>query len=116
MHPGDWPAVRAIYEAGIATGHATFETTAPTWERWDKSHLEEHRLVATVGGAVAGWALTNMLVKVLTGVFDPPPAQLAVPWAYLLSVLLIAGAAMAAAAWLATRMARQPAVEQLREL
>ena len=69
-----------------------------------------------IGGAVAGWAMTNMLVKVLTGVFDPPPAHLAVPWAYMLSVLLIAGAAMAAAGWLATRMALQPAVEQLREL
>jgi len=25
-----WPAVRAIYAAGIATGHATFTTEAPT--------------------------------------------------------------------------------------
>ena len=28
MVAADWPAVRAIYEEGIATGHATFETTA----------------------------------------------------------------------------------------
>jgi putative ABC transport system permease protein len=69
-----------------------------------------------VGGAVAGWALTQMLVKVLTGVFDPPPAHLAVPWAYLVSVLLIAGVAMAAAATVAIRMALQPAVQQLRDL
>ena len=27
-------------------------------------------------GALGGWALSEMLVKVLTGVFDPPPAQL----------------------------------------
>jgi len=27
----DWPAVRAIYLEGIATGHATFETDAPAW-------------------------------------------------------------------------------------
>ena len=25
----DWPAVQAIFQAGIATGNATFETTAP---------------------------------------------------------------------------------------
>jgi putative ABC transport system permease protein len=69
-----------------------------------------------IGGAAAGWALTQMLVKVLTGVFDPPPAHLAVPWVYLISVVLIGGAAMAAAAAVAMRMALQPAVEQLREL
>ena len=25
----DWPAVRAVYEAGIATGNANFETAVP---------------------------------------------------------------------------------------
>lgn len=57
MEPADWPAVRAIYEAGIATGNATFETAAPDWPAWDASHLAAHRLVA-VGprGEVAGWA------------------------------------------------------------
>ena len=43
VQPDDWPAVREIYEAGIATGHATFETSVPTWEQWDRRHLEEHR-------------------------------------------------------------------------
>jgi L-amino acid N-acyltransferase YncA len=28
----DWPAVKAIYEQGIAGGQATFETEAPSWE------------------------------------------------------------------------------------
>ena len=46
MRDDDWPAVRDIYEAGIATGNATFETAAPTWERWDAGHLPDHRLVA----------------------------------------------------------------------
>ena len=53
---GDWPAVRAIYEEGIATGNATFETEAPTWESWDASHLPEHRFVARWEGEVVGWA------------------------------------------------------------
>jgi phosphinothricin acetyltransferase len=56
MAPGDWPAVRAIYEAGIATRNATFETEAPTWERWDAGHLPDQRLVAVDRSGVIGWA------------------------------------------------------------
>jgi len=56
MTAAHWPAVRAIYEQGIATGHATFETAAPTWEAWDAGHLAGHRLVAAAGGRVVGWA------------------------------------------------------------
>jgi len=57
MAESDWPQVRAIYEAGIRTGNATFETAAPEWSAWDASHLAEHRLVATdESGDVVGWA------------------------------------------------------------
>jgi phosphinothricin acetyltransferase len=53
----DWPAVAAIYEDGIATGDATFETDVPTWDRWDADHLPEHRLVAELEtDGVCGWA------------------------------------------------------------
>jgi L-amino acid N-acyltransferase YncA len=55
MQPGDWPEVRAIFEAGIATGDATFETVAPDWPAWDAAHLPDHRLVARDGGRVVGW-------------------------------------------------------------
>jgi L-amino acid N-acyltransferase YncA len=51
-----WPAVRAIYEEGIATGDATFETAAPAWAAWDRGHLPGHRLVAVRDGRVVGWA------------------------------------------------------------
>jgi L-amino acid N-acyltransferase YncA len=51
-----WPAVRAIYEEGIAGGDATFETAAPAWDAWDRGHLAGHRLVAVAGGRVVGWA------------------------------------------------------------
>ena len=30
LRPEDWPEVAAIYEAGVRTGHATFDTAAPT--------------------------------------------------------------------------------------
>ena len=57
MRPEHWRQVRAIYLEGIATGHATFETEAPEWERWDTSHMPFARLVALAdGGRVAGWA------------------------------------------------------------
>jgi phosphinothricin acetyltransferase len=56
LRPADWPAVRAVYEAGIATGNATFETAAPSWEDWGAAHLGAHRLVATDAGRVLGWA------------------------------------------------------------
>jgi L-amino acid N-acyltransferase YncA len=45
MTPADWPQVREIYEQGIASGNATFETTSPGWEQWDASHLPSPRLV-----------------------------------------------------------------------
>ena len=53
---GDWPAVSAIYAEGIATRNATFETTVPSWEAWDASHLAEHRLVVRLGDDVVAWA------------------------------------------------------------
>jgi phosphinothricin acetyltransferase len=56
MQAADWEAVRAIYAEGIATGHATFETETPPWERWDAAHRRDCRLVARVGGEVVAWA------------------------------------------------------------
>jgi phosphinothricin acetyltransferase len=56
MQPADWPAVRAIYREGIATGNATFETEAPEWEQWDSGHLPICRLVARRDGQIVGWA------------------------------------------------------------
>ncbi len=56
MSAADWPVVRAIYEEGIATGYATFETSAPDWRAWDAAHLPDCRLVARQDGQVIGWA------------------------------------------------------------
>jgi phosphinothricin acetyltransferase len=55
MTAADWPSIRDIYEAGIATGHATFETTAPSWEQWDAAHLTDHRIVADIEREIVGW-------------------------------------------------------------
>ena len=51
-----WDQVAAIYREGIATGHATFETVAPSFEQWDQSHLPRARLIARHGEVIAGWA------------------------------------------------------------
>lgn len=56
MAPGDWPAVRAIYEQGIVAGDASFDTEASDWEAWDAGHLPVPRLVARTGDEVVGWA------------------------------------------------------------
>jgi putative ABC transport system permease protein len=54
-------------------------------------------VAALLGGAIGGAVLSQVLVKVLSGVFDPPPASLAVPWAYLsfVGVLLVGGVGLA---------------------
>ncbi|MEW2087035.1 FtsX-like permease family protein [Streptomyces sp. NPDC005283] len=68
------------------------------------------------GGALIGWALSQMLVKVLTGVFDPPPASLSVPGTYLALTSTAAVTAILAAALNGIRGTRRPAVEELRDL
>ncbi|NUL06248.1 N-acetyltransferase family protein [Streptomyces lunaelactis] len=48
--------VLTIYQAGIAEGNATFETTAPQWAEFDAAKLPEHRFVALdEDGKVLGW-------------------------------------------------------------
>ncbi|MBD0742248.1 FtsX-like permease family protein [Streptomyces sp. CBMA152] len=81
--------------------------------------LTEALLIAAgglAGGALIGWALSEMLVKVLTGVFDPPPATIAVPGAYLALTALAAVVAVIAAGLNAVRHSGRPAVEELRDL
>lgn len=56
MRREHWPGVARVYAEGIAGGHATFETTVPSWKDWDDSHLREHRFVALDAGEVVGWA------------------------------------------------------------
>ncbi len=74
----------------------------------------------TVGGLVLGAAiaagLAQMLVKVLTGVFDPPPDSLSIPWGYLgAAATAVIVAVFIAGRW-ALRVLRRPSIEVLREL
>ncbi|WP_243715009.1 GNAT family N-acetyltransferase [Actinomadura bangladeshensis] len=56
MRAEDGEQVLAIYQAGLDTGDASFETDAPSWEVFDAAKLPGHRFVATGGGGeVLGW-------------------------------------------------------------
>lgn len=72
MGPDDWEAVRGIYLDGIATGDATFETSAPDWEKWDCDRLAVCRLVARSSRSVVGWAALSPVSprKVYAGVAE----------------------------------------------
>jgi phosphinothricin acetyltransferase len=39
MKHEDWEQVSKIYNEGIKTGNATFETEVPLWESWISKHL-----------------------------------------------------------------------------
>jgi len=68
------------------------------------------------GGAALGWLLSRMLVSVLTGVFDPPPAALSVPWSYLLATAAIIVLAIGAVSAATVALARRSPLTVLSEL
>jgi len=68
-----------------------------------------------LGGLIAA-GLSIVLVKVLTGVFDPPPDALTLPWAYLGTVTIVAVFAVLSTTVLTLRALRNPQIEVLRDL
>jgi len=56
MRDADWTDVTRIYAEGIATRNATFETRTPTRSQLERKWLPDHRWVASIDGAVVGWA------------------------------------------------------------
>jgi len=63
MSASDWEQVRAIYLEGLRSGHSTFETEAPSWEKWDEGHLQSARLVMRDGETIFGWAALSPVSK-----------------------------------------------------
>ena len=61
MRPDDADRVLAIYQAGLDTGQASFETVAPSWRAFDAAKLPAHRHVAAdaASGEVLGWAAVS---------------------------------------------------------
>ena len=63
-----------------------------------------------------GWGIANVLVRILTGVFDPPPSGLTIPWAYLGIALGFTVAATIVGGTGALRAVRKPLPVVLRDL
>lgn len=57
----DAAQVLAVYQAGLNGGQASFETEAPSWERFTSGHLPEHRFVAEdpATGTLLGWVAVS---------------------------------------------------------
>jgi L-amino acid N-acyltransferase YncA/2-polyprenyl-3-methyl-5-hydroxy-6-metoxy-1,4-benzoquinol methylase len=61
MLAADADQVLAVYQAGLDTGQASFETAAPGWEAFDSVKLPLHRHVAAdaATGRVLGWVAVS---------------------------------------------------------
>jgi len=46
IRPEDYPQVREIYESGLGTGHASYETEGPTWAKFATNKIIETVFVA----------------------------------------------------------------------
>jgi putative ABC transport system permease protein len=73
-------------------------------------------LGGSVLGLLSGIVTAWMLVKLLTGVFDPPPEGLVLPLGYLTLLVGLVAASVVAAVMLAEASLRKAAVDQLRDL
>ena len=67
-------AVLAIYQAGLDSGDASFETKAPDWAAFDAARLPGHRYVARDPGSgeVLGWIAVSAVSarRVYAGVVE----------------------------------------------
>ncbi len=60
----DWPAIKRIFEEGIKTGNATFNSHAPdSWEEWVSDKILHCCLVAKSDGRVVGWVALGEVSK-----------------------------------------------------
>ena len=59
----DWYSVSKIYEEGITTGIATFETKVLSWDFWNEKYIEHCRIVAEIKNKVVGFAILSQVSK-----------------------------------------------------
>ena len=59
----DWKYVKEIYQQGLDSNIATFQTVCPSFEEWDDGHLKDCRFVAIYDGKVVGFAVLSPTSK-----------------------------------------------------
>jgi putative ABC transport system permease protein len=115
-------AAGLVMALGLAERRRMFAIAAAIGARTGQlaSFVWSEAVFVTVGGlmfgTLAGWGVSFVIVKILTGVFDPPPQHLSWPWPYLAGVAGAIVLAVIAAAVTAVRATRRPAVEIVRDL
>ena len=115
-------ATGLVLALGLAERRRTFAITVALGGRTRQlaGFVWSEALFITLGGVllggVAGWLLAHVLVTTLTGVFDPPPEGLSVPWGFLAALAGSAALAVAAAGGWAVRATRRPVIEVVRDL
>lgn len=63
MKDEDCHAVLDIYQKGIETRNATFETQPPTWVEWEHNHLLHSRFVVEQSDEILGWSALSPYSK-----------------------------------------------------
>ena len=115
-------AAGLVLRLGLAERQRTFAILAALGARSKQlgAFLWGESLLVLLGGSavglVLGFGVAQMLVVLLTGVFDPPPERLAVPGEYLVVLLVTAAATTVLAVVGALAAARRPLVDALRDL
>jgi putative ABC transport system permease protein len=115
-------ATGLVLALGLAERRRTFAITTALGARARQlaAFVWSEALFVTLGGVLlgglAGWLLAQVLVTTLTGVFDPPPEALFVPWSFLSGLAAAAVAAVVVACGWALRSSRRPVVELVRDL
>jgi putative ABC transport system permease protein len=111
-----------VFILGLAERRRTFAICSAlgATTRQLSSFVWSEAIFITAGGVVlgtlAGWTLAFVIVRILTGVFDPPPEHLVVPWLYLALVLLTIVVAVVLACIVIVRVARKSSIEIVRDL
>jgi putative ABC transport system permease protein len=115
-------ATGLVLALGLAERRRTFAILSALGAKGDQlsAFLWSEGLLIQIGGGIVGivlgFAIAQMLVSVLTGVFDPAPEFLSIPWLYLLILVLAAMISTVLAVQSALMASHRPVVETLRGL